>query len=173
MNRITISVLTVVAAFTLLGDVQADYTDGENSSVLITPEICHAAEQMLGPTNAAALIHAIKLNMAKYDIDMRSPDGRKAWHGKMIREEFHTDELAKVTVYSNTLDGTVWRYRESFKPVGPIVSVKRYNSSLPKPVMTNGIPAALARARERRALEKVTVSNVTEVVTVGNTPQTP
>lgn len=169
MKIIITSVLIVASAFRLISGetIRADYTEGESSSDLITPEIYSVAEQMLGHDSATQLMHAIKLNMAKYDIDMRSGAGRAAWHGKMIREEFYTNELAKVTVYSNALNGAVWRYRESFKPVDPMVSVKMYNSSLPKPAMTNGIPVALARARERRVREKMIVSNVTEVVTVG------
>lgn len=165
MKIITIAALALIPAFAIA--VDADYQEGEKSAELITPEVSFAAGQMLGAENAAKLIHAIRLQMTKYDLDMRDPNGRKNWHGKLIREEIHANDLMKVEVYSNSVDGAVWRYAIPFKPVDVRKFVESYNKKLPPPPMTNGIPVALAEARMRRYAEKNTVSNVTETVTVG------
>lgn len=165
MKTIMIAMLAVVPAFAFA--VEADYIEGEKSAELITPEISFAAGQMLGEANAAKLLHAIRLQMTKYDLDMRDPNGRKNWHGKLIREEIYTNDLVKVEVYSNAVDGAVWRYRIPFKPVDTRKYVEKYNANLPRPPMTNGIPVALAAARMKRYQEKNVVSNVTETITVG------
>ena len=84
--------------------------------------------------------------------------------------QFKTSERVKVLVavevYSNEVDGTVWRYKVPWNRPNPKAEVVRANAKLPKPVITNGIPARLAAARLRRQAEKETVSNVTERVTV-------
>ena len=167
MRTAILAALALIPAFAFADVVQADYQAGERSAELITPEISYAASQMLGEENAAKLIHAIRLQMSKYDLDMKNPDGRKNWHGKLLREEIHTNELVKVEVYSNSVDGAIWRYKIPFKAADLRKVVSSYNSKLPKPPMTNGIPVALAQARMRRYEEKNTVSNVTRTVTVG------
>ena len=146
--------ITSVAA----DEVAADYVEGEKSAVLVTPEIQAAAATMLGPEAAAQLLHAAKLQMSKYDNDMKSQSGRRAWHGKLLYQEVYTNELCAVEVYSNEVDGIVWRYRLPFKPVS---SVSTANARLPRPAMTNGVPAKLAAARQRRYEEQTTTSNVT------------
>lgn len=165
MNKLIVAV--VVFSAVIAHAVEADYVEGEKSADLITPEISMAASQMLGGENALKLLHAIRLQMTKYDLDMRSDSGRRNWHGSKIREEIHTNDLFKVEVYSNSVDGTVWRYAVPFKPVDVRQYVDKYNAKLPKPPMTNGVPVALAEARMRRYAEKNTVSNVTETITVG------
>lgn len=142
--------------------VPADYVEGEKSAELITPEVQAAAAAMMGPQNAQAFLHAMRLNMLKYDADMRSQSGRRAWHGKLIREEIHTNQLVKVEVYSNEVDGTTWRYRLPFKPV----QVKPTNRKVS--FSTNGIPARLAAARARRAAQLNGGIVTTNIVTVGN-----
>lgn len=144
-------------------DVSADYVEGEKSADLISADVGAAAAQMLGGDMAEKLLHAVRLQMVKYDRDMKSQSGRSAWHGKLVRSEIYTNELCKVEVYSNEVDGIVWRYRTPFVPV----NVKASNAKLPKPVMTNGIPAKLAAARLRRQAEKQGASNVVETVTAG------
>ena len=165
MKKVMVAVVAFSAA--LAYAVEADYREGEKSADLLTPEVSMAASQMLGGENAARLLHAIRLQMTKYDLDMRSDAGRRNWHGSLIREEIHTNDLLKVAVYSNSVDGAVWRYAIPFKPVDVKKFVEKYNAKLPKPPMTNGVPVALAEARMRRFVEKNTVSNVTETITVG------
>lgn len=138
----------------------ADYVAGEKSPELITPELRAVAGGLFG-ARAEEILHAVELNMAKYDLDMAHPDGRKSWHGKLHHEEVHTNDLFKIEVYTNELTGATWRYRLPFKPTNPAAQVKRTNAALPRPVITNGIPAKLAAARIRRQIESTTVSNVT------------
>ena len=142
--------------------VLADYVEGEKSAELITPEVQAAATAMMGQSNAQAFLHALKLNMVKYDMDMRSQAGRRNWHGKLVSEEIHTNELVKVEVYSNEVSGAVWRYRLPFKPVELKKTSRKVTYS------TNGIPARLAAARARRAAELNGGIVTTNIVTVGN-----
>lgn len=151
--------LTALTANIALADeIPADYIEGEKSAVLVTPEIQAAAAAMLGPEAAAQLLHAAKLQMSKYDRDMQTQSGRRAWHGKLLHSEVYTNELCAVEVYSNEVDGAVWRYRLPFKPKETVSS---YNARLPRPPMTNGIPARLAAARLRRYEEQTMTSNIT------------
>lgn len=163
MNKSVVFIFCALAFAPVIAEVASDYVEGEKSSDLISPDVGAAAAQMLGGDMADKLLHAVRLQMVKYDRDMQSQSGRSAWHGKLVRSEIYTNELFKVEVYSNEVDGTVWRYRTPFRPL----SVKSVNAKLPQPVMTNGIPARLAAARLRRQAEKQTVSNVVENVTAG------
>lgn len=166
MNKILI--MAALTAFVASADeISADYIEGEKSVVLVTPEIQAAAAVMLGPEVAAQLLHAAKLQMSKYDRDMQTQSGRRAWHGKLLHSEIHTNELCAVEVYSNEVDGAVWRYRLPFKPKE---SVSAANAKLPRPPMTNGVPAKLAAARQRRYEEQTTSSNIT-VNVEANLPQ--
>ena len=162
----TLAVLFLVlfCALSQLGavEVQADYVEGEKSAELITPEVQAAAAAMMGQQNAKAFLHAMKLNMVKYDMDMRSQTGRRNWHGKLVSEEIHTNELVKVEVYSNEVSGAVWRYRLPFKPVELKKTSKKVTYS------NNGIPARLAAAMARRAAELNGGIVTTNIVTVGN-----
>ena len=141
----------------------ADYVAGEKSPALITPELRAVAGGLFG-ARADEILHAVELNMAKYDLDMARPEGRKAWHGRLHHEEVHTNALCKIEVYTNELTGATWRFRLPFTPKDPEAEVKKANARLPRPVTTNGIPAKLAAARLRRQVESQTVSNVTVTV---------
>lgn len=161
-----LSAIAFVPALVLAEDnvsTNADYVAGERSTVLVTPELRALAGQLFG-ANAEQLLHAVELNMNKYDLDMAHPDGRKSWHGRMHHEEVSTNGLFKVEVYSNELTGATWRYRLPWKKVDAATQVKAANAKLPRPVTTNGIPAKLAAARLRRQVESQTVSNVTVTV---------
>lgn len=163
---LTLAVLTIVfvCALSRIGaaEVPADYVEGEKSAELITPEVQAAAAAMIGQQNAKAFLHAMKLNMVKYDMDMKSQTGRRNWHGRLVSEEIHTNELVKVEVYSNEVSGAVWRYRLPFKPVELKKTSRKVTYS------TNGIPARLAAARARRAAELNGGIVTTNIVTVGN-----
>lgn len=164
----TLAVLYLVlfCALSRLGaaEIQADYVAGEKSAELITPEVQAAAAAMMGPANAQAFLHAMRLNMVKYDMDMQKLQGRRDWHGKLVSEEIHTNELVKVEVYSNEVSGAVWRYRLPFKPV----ELKK--SSRTVTYSTNGIPARLAAARARRAAQLNGGVVVTNIETTANAP---
>ena len=163
---LTLAVLTIllVCALSRIGaaEVPADYVEGEKSAELITPEVQAAATAMMGQKNAKAFLHAMKLNMVKYDMDMRSQAGRRNWHGRLVSEEIHTNELVKVEVYSNEVSGAVWRYRLPFKPVELKKTSRKVTYS------TNGIPARLAAARAKRAAQLNSGVIVTNIETTAN-----
>lgn len=146
----------IVLTLTAFSLPDADYVEGEKSAPLVTPQIQSMMGQMLGEEQGAAFLHALKLQMTKYDRDMREMSGRRAWHGKLVREEIYTNELCKVEVYSNEVDGAVWRYRLPFRPVLP-------KKPRPATIGTNGVPARLAAARARRNAER---TNDVQTVTV-------
>lgn len=143
--------------------VPADYVEGEKSAELITPEVETAAAAMMGPENARAFLHALRLSMRKYDIDMRTQTGRRAWHGQFLREEIHTNDLCKVEVYSNTVDGTVWRYKSKFQPK-PMVRKTNLQTRYVEP----GLPERLVNILKKRAAEIDQGTVVTNVETTAN-----
>ena len=165
---VTLAVLYIVlvCALSRLGaaEIQADYVAGEKSAELITPEVQAAAAAMMGPANAQAFLHAMRLNMVKYDMDMQKQQGRRDWHGKLVSEEIHTNELVKVEVYSNEVSGAVWRYKLPFKPVPPKSTARKVTYT------TNGIPSRLATVRAKRAAEIDAGTVVTNVETTANAP---
>lgn len=158
-----VATLGWAASFANEVSTNADYVAGEKSTVLVTPELRALAGQLFG-ANAEQLLHAVELNMNKYDLDMVRPEGRKSWHGRIHHEEVSTNGLFKIEVYTNELTGATWRYRLPFKPKDPAEAVKKANANLPRPITTNGIPAKLAAARVRRQVESQVVSNVTVTV---------
>lgn len=165
MNRSFCCVLSVFLAFGMMADIPADYVEGEKSADLITPEVQAAASAMMGPANAQAFLHAMRLNMVKYDMDMQKQQGRRDWHGRLVSEEIYTNELAKVEVYSNEVSGAVWRYRTSFKPAPMVKTVKGKTT-----FTTNGLPARLAAILTKRAAEIDAGTVVTNVETTANAP---
>ena len=146
----------------------ADYdSEIDKSAQLITPEAVAALGALLGPSNAVALAHAMKLTMTAYDLDMQTPAGRKRWHGKLIKEEFPTNSAYKIEVYSNDVDHAVWRYR---------VRCKQKPKAYPWPQLvqigTNGVPARLAAIRARRNSELARGTVVTNIEVNANAPKT-
>ena len=117
-----------------------------------------------GTTNTwtqADLIAALQLLNRKYHRDVQSADGRRAWHGKKVREIVDTNTLEKVTVYE---DGMA--FTDPATVTTPAQQVQAANQYLPPPVMTNGIPARLAAARLRQR-EAATTTNIVNVVITG------
>jgi len=160
--------LVIFSLFSFLmvahAEVAADYVEGEKSHDILTPSVTAAATMAVGDDMAAQLLHALRLQMAKYDNDMRSSSGRRAWHGRLVSQEIHTNDLCKIEVYSNEVTGVLWRYRVPMKPV----TVAQSNARLTTTVDTNGVPTRLAAARLRRQAEAdASVSNVTVTVTAG------
>lgn len=157
--------LLIGAQSLFAAEIHADYIEGEKSAELITPEVRSAASLLMGnATVASQFLHAMQLNMTKYDMDMRTDSGRRAWHGRMIREVVDTNALTKVQVYSNDVTGAIWKYRMPFKPVG----VKVYPSQ--RVAHTNGVPSRLAEARIRRAAEVNNGPVTTNITIEANAP---
>lgn len=140
---------TLLCAATLASSVfaaepVADYVDGEKSEALVTPEAVAALGALVGPEHAGALAHALRLNMALYDGDMRTQAGRRRWHGVLTGEIVDTNELYKIEVYSNKVNGAVWRFKTPFRPKAQAAAKRAVTMS------TNGVPARLAAARAAR-----------------------
>lgn len=114
-----------------------------------------------GSTNTwtqADLVAALGLLNRKYHRDCESPNGRKAWHGRLAQEIIDEDAETKTEVHE---DGTTFVYH--YRKVTPSQAVKDYNSRL----STNGIPARLAAARLKCMQEKQTTNTVNQVFKAG------
>lgn len=117
-----------------------------------------------GSTNTwtqSDLVAALGLLNRKYHRDCESPNGRKAWHGRLAKEIIDEDAETKTEVHE---DGTTFVYK--YKKITPSQAVKDHNSRLTT-VKTNGVPASLARARLARVREMQTTNIVSEVLVAG------
>ncbi len=157
-----LTAMSIVATLVVSANVHFDYHETEQSTDLIPTNAPAALSMMLGE-DSAALMHALRLQMAKYDLDMRSASGRRSWHGRLVGEEIHTNELTKVEVYSNEVTGAVWRFKTTFKPK-PMVTATTQKTTF----STNGIPARLAAARAKRAAEIDSGTIITNVIINAN-----
>lgn len=101
-----------------------------------------------------------------YQNEMNSAEGRRRWHGQKTREIVNTNTLEKTTIYS---DGTT--FTDPAKVTTPAQAVQTANKYLPKPVMTNGIPARLANARLRQRENATTTNVVTVAIKAGGSLQ--
>ena len=168
MKKIIMSALIAAALVAVSAEPvpSADYdSEVDRSAALITPEAVAALGALIGPSNAVALAHAMKISMTAYDLDMKTAAGRKRWHGKLIKEEFPTNSAYKIEVYSNDVDHAVWRYR---------VRCKQKPKTYPWPqivqIGTNGVPSRLAAIRARRNAELAKGTVVTNVEINANAP---
>ncbi len=154
-----IALIVCAVTIAVFAQLKFNYQKGERSTDLIPTEMGSVAKAMLGE-NADALLHALRLQMSKYDLDMTTRSGRGSWHGKYIGEEIDTNTLEKVEIYSNTVSGAVWRYKMPFsKPSNrPVSSRPKYT------FRTNGVPTSLAEARVRAAKELNDGPVVTNIV---------
>lgn len=154
--------------------LEADYHENERSTDLLPTNAPAILETMLGTEKGRAMIHALRLQMGKYDNDMRTEEGRRAWHGNRIGEIIDTNTLQKVTIYSNTVNGAIWKYREAFKmqPVRKPMTQSERDKELARlrSLPTNGVPERVLAARQRRiaALEQGTV-----ITTIVSSPPMP
>ena len=117
-----------------------------------------------GTTNvwtAADLQAALGLLNRKYHREVKRPDGRKAWHGELVRQVIDTNNLQKIEIYA---DGTQFTFPFVVKDSPAAISNR--NAQL-KTTMSRGVPAGLAAARLRRAEEKATTNIVNVVVQPG------
>lgn len=157
-----------IVSFVLSEDVpRADYVEGEQSTSLITPELSAAAVQIVGSEAAQQLMHAVRLNMAVYDRDMKSKSGRERWHGRLVGEHIDDVNLVKVETYSNEVDGVVWRYQLPFKPATSN-AIKRdpekYTNGVLKTLWERFSPARKAVVAERWAARHSTNTVITTTV---------
>lgn len=99
-----------------------------------------------------------------YSNDMANAQGRVKWHGRRVRESVVTngETWVKTEYYA---DGTSFTFEPQV--VTPLDSVKAANARLPKPVVTNGIPARLAAARLRQRENASTTNEITVALVAG------
>ena len=109
-----------------------------------------------GSTNTwthADLIQALGLMNRKFHRDVATPNGRVAWHGRLVSQIIDTNRLVKIETYA---DGSSYEF--PFSPPTP-------PSPKPPVVDGRGVPEAVKRARERRRQEKATTNIVDIVIT--------
>ena len=159
MMKQSIVLSVVFAAFAAAADTPtADYVEGERSADIITPEITASAEALLGHETASNLIHAMRLNMSLYDADMRTQQGRTRWHGRCVSEIVYTNALCAVEVYSNSVDGVLWRYRKPFLTKHPKSVASRFTLEQRR--------QTAAAAAERRRLNRIAAITINETAEV-------
>ena len=119
-----------------------------------------------GSTNTwtqADLLAALQLINRKYhretDQATGTSSGRAAWHGKVVHTVVDVTNETRTTTHE---DGKV--FVDHFVPRPPAVTPAK----LPKRAMTNGVPVALAAARQRQIENEATTNIVT--VTLAPTP---
>ena len=159
-TKITLILLAALAALPNLARADTDplvYTEPVAAEPVAFPIVAETINED-GSTNTwtqADLVAALQLLNRKYHREVATPGGRQAWHGKMIREEVDLERAVKIETHE---DGMAFEI--------PFSSPKK---ATPKPATLNadGVPVALARARERREQEKATTNQVT-VVFQGN-----
>lgn len=119
----------------------------------------------IAETNTTENIDVVKLLEAKYQRDMKTSEGRKFWHGKLVS---HIADPSNVVVITTHEDGKV--FKDTAKVVRPIDSVNAANKRLKRTVNKKGVPKKLADARQRRADEvNMDPTNVTVTITAGGT----
>lgn len=136
-----------------------------NKSILILCLFTISAALHASETNETVNVDVLKLLEAKYQRDMKTSEGRKFWHGKLVS---HIADPSNVVVITTHEDGKV--FKDAAKVVRPIDSVNAANKRLKRTVDKKGVPKKLADARQRRADEiNMGPTNVTVTITAGGT----
>lgn len=122
--------------------------------VITNEEIAKVLAESIDPSIPDAVL------VAKYARDAKTKEGRSFWHGKSTTVMDYSNAVNVVTYE----DGTVFR--------DPLMKtaqqrVNEANARLPKPIVTNGIPQELAKARLRAAANKTNTIEVTTRITAG------
>ena len=136
-----------------------------NKSILILCLFAISVALHASETNETVNVDVLKLLEAKYQRDMKTSEGRKFWHGKLVS---HIADPSNVVVITTHEDGKV--FKDAAKVVRPIDSVNAANKRLKRTVDKKGVPKKLADARQRRADEvNMGPTNVTVTITAGGT----
>lgn len=164
MNKHTIIATAFVAmAYAgyagLFDNIKSNITEKvEQASIAANQLLKTSASDSSGVNDAELLEMMHKV----YAADMKTEAGRVKWHGKLTAQLVDTNALIKVDTY---LDGYV--VTNNWKLVTPRSAVDALSRKLS--ATTNGIPAKLAAARQKRVAElNAGVSNVTVTVEVGH-----
>lgn len=136
-----------------------------NKSILILCLFAISVALHASETNETVNVDVLKLLEAKYQRDMKTSEGRKFWHGKLVS---HIADPSNVVVITTHEDGKV--FKDAAKVVRPIDSVNAANKRLKRTVNKKGVPKRLADTRQRRADEvNMGPTNVTVTITAGGT----
>ena len=134
-----------------------------NYTIFITAALM--ATIAIAETNTTENVDVVKLLEAKYQRDMKTSEGRKFWHGKLVSDIADPSNVVVITTHE---DGKV--FKDAAKVVRPIDSVNAANKRLKRTVNKKGVPKRLADARQRRADEvNMGPTNVTVTITAGGT----
>ena len=112
--------------------------------------------------NAEDVADAIKSLRGLYLRDNATKEGRRRWHGNVVSTAVDTNTLIRTTIHE---DGEV--FEDTAKITTPAQQAQAQLAKLPKPVMTNGIPARLANARLRQRENATTTNEVVVVLKAG------
>ena len=160
MKRLTAAAIAAAALLAVCAQEQTEPQQQEDPVILTTL----FSDGTTNTWTQADLVAALQLLNRKYHRDVSTEAGRKAWHGAKRREVVDTNTLEKVTYYE---DGTA--FTDQARIITPQDSANAYNASLPKPVMTNGVPTRLAAARLRQRENSTTTNEVTVTIQAGGT----
>ena len=134
-----------------------------NYTIFITAALM--ATIAIAETNTTENVDVVKLLEAKYQRDMKTSEGRKFWHGKLVSSIADPSNVVVITKHE---DGKV--FKDAAKVVRPIDSVNAANKRLKRTVDKKSVPKKLADARQRRADEvNMGPTNVTVTITAGGT----
>lgn len=98
-----------------------------NYTIFITAALI--ATIAIAETNTTENVDVVKLLEAKYQRDMKTSEGRKFWHGKLVSNIADPSNVVVITTHE---DGKV--FKDAAKVVRPIDSVNAANKRLKRTV---------------------------------------
>ena len=158
MKTVHLKIISITSVLLISFAIVAQSPGGGDGQVIATTLFSD------GSTNVwtqADLLAALQLINRKYHRDCESGEGRRAWHGRLMREMVATNDAGELVKTEYHDDGQTFTF--TGRVVSAAVAVSNANSRL-STTMTRGVPRELAKARMRRAQEKAAVSNVTIAV---------
>lgn len=163
-----IALIALAACAALIGQAAATNWNAATAAPVV-------AETLLadGTTNTwtqADLVAALGLLNRRYRRDIKTPAGRRAWHGAEVGQALLTNDAGRIFMRRTYADGFTYDDAARRLTVQQIASnaVRRVQSQLP----TNGVSPRVASLRAQSAANAgTTVTNVT--VTVGGVRRMP
>ena len=163
-----IALIALAACAALIGQAAATNWNAATAAPVV-------AETLLadGTTNTwtqADLVAALGLLNRRYRRDIKTPAGRRAWHGAEVGQALLTNDAGRIFMRRTYADGFTYDDAARRLTVQQIASnaVRRVQSQLP----TNGVsPRVASRRAQSAANAGTTVTNMT--VTVGGVRRMP
>ena len=150
--RLCVSALTICGAFA----ATAETNETVDVNAIINEVVTVIEDEGWTAEDVADAIRSLR---GLYLRDNSTKEGRYRWHGKVTYSGIDTNAMVLTTIHE---DGEI--FQDPAKVITPLDAVRAANAKLPKPVMTNGIPARLAAARLRQRENASTTNEVTIVV---------